>query len=154
MEYVSETLSRTDPGAPIEQVDPSLAPGARVRVQSSHTGMRSRLWKVVTVDGQEVERTLLSTDTYNASKAIYRVGPAAPPQPVEPQPEQPAETQPAAPVEGVEGGPGVAMPQPETAPAPQPETTPAPQPETAPAPQPEAAPTPQPETTPAPGPGA
>ena len=154
VEYVSETLSRTDPGAPIEQVDPSLAPGARVRVQSSHTGMRSRLWKVVTVDGQEVERTLLSTDTYNASKAIYRVGPAAPPQPAETQPEQPAETQPAAPVEGVEGGPGVAMPQPETAPAPQPEITPAPQPGTASAPQPEAAPAPQPEAVPAPGPGA
>ena len=56
--------------------DNSLAPGAKVKVQSAHTGYKSRLWKVVTVDGVEQERTLLNEDTYNASKAIYRVGPA------------------------------------------------------------------------------
>ena len=68
--------------------DKSLAPGAKVKVQSAHTGYKSRLWKVVTVDGVEQERTLLNEDTYNASKAIYRVGPAhAAPAPV---PEQTA----------------------------------------------------------------
>ena len=42
----------------------------------------------MTVDGVEQERTLLNEDTYNASKAIYRVGPAhAAPAPV---PEQTA----------------------------------------------------------------
>ncbi len=76
--YVSETLGTINPGDPQLIVDNSLAPGQRVRVQSSHTGRRSRLWKVVTVDGEETERTLLNTDTYNASKAVYRVGPAAP----------------------------------------------------------------------------
>lgn len=87
VEFVSETLKVNDPGAPQEIPDPSLAPGARVRVQSGHTGLKSRLWKVVKVDGVETERTLLNTDTYNASKAIYRVGPAAP----EPVPEVPAD---------------------------------------------------------------
>lgn len=68
--------------------DKSLAPGAKVKVQSAHTGYKSRLWKVVTVDGVEQERTLLNEDTYNASKAIYRAGPAhAAPAPV---PEQTA----------------------------------------------------------------
>ena len=107
VEYVSETIKTTDPGEPQVIVDPALAPGARVKVQSSHTGLQSRLWKVVTVDGQEQERTLVSKDTYNASKAIYRVGPEAPVVPETP-PSEP-ETSPAGPVEGVDGGPGVTI---------------------------------------------
>lgn len=78
IKFQSETLSVQDPGEPITHVDPSLAPGARVRVQSSHRGLKSRLWKCVYIDGVETERTLLHTDTYNASKAVYRVGPAVP----------------------------------------------------------------------------
>lgn len=79
IKYVSETLGVTDPGEPITNVDPSLAPGTRVRVQAAHRGVRSRLWKYVYIDGVETESTILHTDTYNASKAIYRVGPEAPP---------------------------------------------------------------------------
>ena len=90
-----------------------------------------------TVDGVEQERTLLNEDTYNASKAIYRVGPSLPVTlPTETQDPtaggtaggetSPAET---GPVTGVDGGPGVS-PQPsgqdsgtgggESAPAPAP----------------------------------
>ena len=125
LKFQSETLSVQNPGDPITKVDPSLAPGARVRVQSSHRGLKSRLWKCVYIDGVETERTLLHTDTYNASKAVYRVGPAVPAAPAIPAlpPEgAPAEgtpgesvpaadsgmeAQPSAPVEGIEGGPGV-----------------------------------------------
>lgn len=90
VEYISETLGTTDPGAPQEKVDNSLAPGTRKQVQSAHTGLKSRLWKVVTVDGVETERTILHTDTYNASKAIVLVGPkAATPQTQPTTPEQP-----------------------------------------------------------------
>jgi hypothetical protein len=71
-------LSTTDPGAPTERVDNSLAPGTRKQVQSAHIGRKSRLWKVVTVDGVETERTLLNEDTYNPAKAIVLVGPAVP----------------------------------------------------------------------------
>ena len=78
IKYVSETLSVTDPGAPTEQPDPTLPPGTRKQVQSAHKGMKSRLWKYVYVDGVEKEKTLLHTDTYNASKAIVKVGPALP----------------------------------------------------------------------------
>ncbi len=108
VEYVSETLGSTSPGEPQLIVDNSLAPGARVKVQSSHTGLRSRLWKVVTVDGVETERTLLHTDSYNASKAIYRVGPTPVAAPVEstPAPSEEQSTEPVI-IEGINGGPGV-----------------------------------------------
>lgn len=116
IKYVSETLSVQDPGEPITQLDSSLQPGARVQVQSSHKGLKSRLWKYVYVDGVETEKTILHTDTYNASKAIYRVGPAAPAPvsaevpaetPAETSAGTPAQTEPSAPVFGVDGGPGV-----------------------------------------------
>lgn len=100
VEYVSETLSSFSPGAPAEQVDPSMAPGSRRQVQSAHRGVKSRLWKVVTVDGVETERTLLHTDTYNASKAIVLVGPPVP-VPAEPQPSEAVQPHP-----GQENTPG------------------------------------------------
>lgn len=150
VKYVSETLGSTDPGAPIEKVDTSLRPGTRQKVQSSHTGLKSRLWKYVYVDGVETEKTLLHTDTYNASKAIYLVGPsapaaapAAPTAPAAPAATQPAQTEAAtqpAPVEGVDGGPGVTAPVPAPAPAPTPAPEPAPEPAPAPSPEPQAAP--------------
>ncbi len=86
-DFVSETLSVTDPGAPKEVVDPAMAPGSRKQVQSAHTGIKSRLWKVVYLDGVEQSREILHTDTYNPSKAIIKVGPAAPVS-VTPVPEQ------------------------------------------------------------------
>ena len=105
VEYISETLSKTDPGEPQRKVDNSLKPGQTKQVQSAHIGYKSRLWKVVTVDGVEKERTILHTDTYNPSKAIVLVGPAAPAQPAAPAagqtPAQPSEIAPeqAAPAE-------------------------------------------------------
>lgn len=109
VKYVSETLSVTDPGEPILKPDPSLAPGARVREQSAHKGMKSRLWKYVYVDGVETEKTILHTDTYNASKAIYRVGPEIPAA-------APGETAPETTPEGTVPGTGGAAPD-GTAPA-------------------------------------
>ncbi len=78
VEYISEVISTTDPGAPEQKTDNSLQPGQTKQVQSAHVGYKSRLWKVVTVNGVEKERTILHTDTYNPSKAIVLVGPAAP----------------------------------------------------------------------------
>lgn len=118
LQFESETLQRIDPGEPVEQPDPSLAPGQRVKVQSGHVGLKSRLFKCVYLDGELVERTLLNSDSYNASKAIYRVGPEAltPELPVglpsETPPEtepQPTESQPANPYpvgSGYGNGPG------------------------------------------------
>lgn len=74
--FESETLSTVNPGNPKEVLNPALPPGTRKQVQSAHRGLKSRLWKIVTIDGVETERQLLSTDTYNASPAIVQVGPA------------------------------------------------------------------------------
>lgn len=130
IKFVSETLGTTDPGEPITKVDGSLKPGAKVREQSSHKGIKSRLWKYVYVDGVEQEKEILHTDTYAASKAIYRVGPAAPAStaPATPPPTVPEQTAPPVetapvvtePVTGVHGGPGVTQAPAEPAPAPGP----------------------------------
>ena len=80
------------------------------------------------MDGVEQERTLLNKDTYNASKAIYRVGPALPAiVPPDPIMTAPVETAPVetAPATGVDGGPGVTQPTPEN-PAPAAPADPAP----------------------------
>lgn len=120
MSFESKTISVNDPGAPKEQLDTTLAPGTRKQVQSAHTGLKSELWKVVTVDGVETERTLLNKDTYMASKAIVLVGPELPAEtvPAETTPipgdagtsETPSSEIPSAPVEGANGGPGVSAP--------------------------------------------
>ena len=42
--------------------------------QSSHTGYKARLWKVVTVDGVEQSREVFNNSTYKASPKIITVG--------------------------------------------------------------------------------
>ena len=120
VKFESKTLQWINPGDPIEQPDPTLQPGQRVQVQSSHTGIRSELYKCVYVDGELQERTLLNKDSYNASKAIYNVGPALPAEsaPAEGTPaEGTVPTAPEAPVtpaptEPQPAGPGAAAPAP------------------------------------------
>ncbi len=131
VKFESKTLQWISPGDPIEQPDPTLQPGQRVQVQSSHTGIRSELYKCVYVDGVLQERTLLNKDSYNASKAIYNVGPALPAEPAPTVPEAPAETtpvetQPAGP--GAAAGPGAVSPSPAATPAGPGASTPAPTP--------------------------
>ena len=127
VKFESKTLQWISPGDPIEQPDPTLQPGQRVQVQSSHTGIRSELYKCVYVDGVLQERTLLNKDSYNSSKAIYNVGPALPVEPAPAEgntptvpeaptaPAAPAETQPAGP--GAVSGPGAVNPSPSVGPA-------------------------------------
>ena len=130
VEFVSETLGTTDPGTPVEKPDPSLAPGARVKESSGHVGKKSRLWKVVYENGVETGREILHTDTYMASKAVYRVGPAAPSVPAVTEPSAPAETQPQenAPVQEQPSGPAGPASEPVSpaAPAADPASVPAP----------------------------
>lgn len=105
--FQSETLQTISPGAPKEVTNASLAPGARVQIQSAHTGLKSRLWKIVSVDGVEQERTIVSSDTYNASPAIVQVGPPVAVPPAAGQVVPGAEGQPDVPgTEGLEGGLG------------------------------------------------
>ena len=72
-----------------------------MKVESGHTGLKSKLYKCVYVDGKLQDRTLLNSDTYNASKTVYRVGTGAA-APVETTPAEtaaPAETEAVAPAE-------------------------------------------------------
>lgn len=75
IKFESETLEVIAQGAPITKLDNSLAPGTKITEQAGHSGTKSRLWKIISIDGIETERTLLHTDTYNATQAILRVGP-------------------------------------------------------------------------------
>lgn len=108
--FVSETLRRVDPGQPEQRLDSSMQPGSSRQIQSAHVGIQSRLWKVVTVDGVETERTVLHTDNYSPSKAIVLVGPPVPqadqPATAIPAPSQ-SETTVSESIEGINGGPGV-----------------------------------------------
>ena len=98
--FESETISTT-PSPTQEIQDPSLPAGKRVKVESGHTGLKSKLYKCVYVDGKLQDRTLLNSDTYNASKSVYRVGTGAA-VPVETTPAEtaaPTETEAVAPAE-------------------------------------------------------
>ncbi len=98
--FESETISTT-PSPTQEIQDPSLPAGKRVKVESGHTGLKSKLYKCVYVDGKLQDRTLLNSDTYNASKTVYRVGTGAA-APVETTPAEtaaPTETEAVAPAE-------------------------------------------------------
>ncbi|MDO4788788.1 MAG: VanW family protein [Johnsonella sp.] len=77
VEYVSEILSSTPAGITYKD-DPSLPAGTQVKESSGHNGRKSRLWKVIKIGGVEVERVLVSTDTYITSNAIYRRGTGVP----------------------------------------------------------------------------
>ncbi|MCD8364738.1 MAG: VanW family protein [Clostridiales bacterium] len=70
--FVSETTSTTE--ATVEFRATSAAIGTVTKVQSSHTGKTARLWKIVTVDGEEESREIFNNTTYSMSPTIYEVG--------------------------------------------------------------------------------
>ncbi len=71
IEFVSDTLSYTEP-KPKEKKDPNLAAGKKRTEGSTHAEVRSRLTKIVKVDGVETERVVINEDHYRGvSKTIY-----------------------------------------------------------------------------------
>lgn len=71
--YISETVSKTEPGVTL-QADGASPVGSIATVQSSHTGYTAKLWKVVTVNGLEESRTEFNSSRYNPSNKILAVG--------------------------------------------------------------------------------
>ncbi len=69
--FESETLSTT-PSPTQEIQDPSLPAGQRVKVESGHTGLKSKLYKCVYVGGQLQERTLLNSDIQRVKDCLPR----------------------------------------------------------------------------------
>ncbi len=70
--YVSEIIDSTDPGVEFKTVDAPI--GHVKRLQGSHAGKKAKLWKIVTVNGEEVSKDVFNNSTYRASPAIYEVG--------------------------------------------------------------------------------
>ena len=61
-------------GAPIEEVDPALSPGARVQLERAHDGIDATLVRVIARPGSEPEREEFLS-RYHPWPARYRVGP-------------------------------------------------------------------------------
>lgn len=75
IEFVSETLSQTDPASNIKLVaktDQNV--GYLAQVQSPHQGLSAVLWKNVYYDGVLSDTIQVNSSTYQASPAIYEVG--------------------------------------------------------------------------------
>ncbi len=76
VEFVSETLSETDPG--VQYVAEATLPIGTVSTrQQAHIGKKATLWKIVTVNGKEVSREQFNKSTYQASPKIVVVGVAS-----------------------------------------------------------------------------
>ena len=124
IEISTKILSYT-PFKVIREEDSSLAPGKEKVVQKGMNGCKSITYKIVKLNGKEISRTVLSSDTYDAMNKIVKVG-------VNKTVETSTEPEP--------------TPAPEPTPEPEPTPTPEPTPEPGPTPTPE--PTPDPEPTP------
>lgn len=74
--YESEKLSETVPEGDKIVADPS-APIGSISTQSAHTGYTGKLWKIVTVDGKETERTEVNRSTYLPAPRTATVGTAS-----------------------------------------------------------------------------
>lgn len=73
IEFESKTISVKSPGK-VETKDSTLEAGKKIVTQSGTTGYVAELWKVVSIDGKETERTKVNTSTYNSTPTKVRVG--------------------------------------------------------------------------------
>lgn len=91
VEFVSEVIKETPKGRTYRN-DPSRPEGYLRKESDGHKGRVSKLWKVVSENGVEVSRELISSDTYRMANDIYIRGtgvpaPAPTPAPTESSPE-------------------------------------------------------------------
>lgn len=75
VKYESEVLSTTE--STKKFVASSDALGTIKKTSSGHTGMKAKLWKIVTENGQEVSREAVNSSNYQASASTYSVGTAS-----------------------------------------------------------------------------
>lgn len=71
--YESKILSTTAPGPEVIVADAGQPVGV-VSVQSAYTGYKAELWKIVTVDGVETERTQINSSSYKMVPRTATVG--------------------------------------------------------------------------------
>ena len=123
VDIVTSTLSYI-PYKTIYEEDKSLNPGQEEVVQKGMNGCKSITYKVLKLNGKEVSREVLSSDTYDAMNKIIKKGPE----------------------KTVETNNNVIVEKPIVQPTPTPEPEPTPEP--IPEPEPTPVPTPNPEPTP------
>ena len=75
VEISSKILSYT-PFKVIKENDSSLAPGKERVTQNGMNGCKSITYKILKLNGKEVSRTVLSSDTYDPMNKIIKVGPS------------------------------------------------------------------------------
>lgn len=75
IDFVSEETSKTDPGITFKY-DSTKPAGTMTKEQGPHTGYTARLWKVVSVNGQEQSRNVFNNSTYKPGNTIFAIGSA------------------------------------------------------------------------------
>lgn len=75
LEFESVDIETMEPAGEKVVAD-SSEPAGYTRRQGAHIGYKSELYKIVKVDGNETERTLVNRSTYNAVPATLTVGTA------------------------------------------------------------------------------
>jgi vancomycin resistance protein YoaR len=73
VQYISETLTTTQPGADEITASSAMAVG-EISVQSAHIGYTAQLWRVITENGVEVSREVINKSTYKAAARSATVG--------------------------------------------------------------------------------
>ena len=72
--YESKVLEVINPPGELLYANASQPIGYLVRSDSAHIGYKAQLWKVVTENGVEVERTQVNSSSYKMVPASYQVG--------------------------------------------------------------------------------
>ena len=73
IEFISETTSVRPPGEKIIK-DKTMEEGKKKVEENGRTGYSARLWKVIRVDGEEVDRVQINSSSYQSVKKVVRVG--------------------------------------------------------------------------------
>ena len=73
VEYISETLEVINPGPDVINID-GTKPVGEIIVSSAYTGYKSKLWKVVKVNGVEQSREQVNSSNYKAVARMATVG--------------------------------------------------------------------------------
>lgn len=73
IEFYSQTLSSTPPKEK-KVKDDTLEEGKEKVIQKGHTGYKTKLWKIIKVDGKETDRVLINSSSYAASTKEIAVG--------------------------------------------------------------------------------
>lgn len=68
-------IEPVEPAEEVEEEDPTLAPGTRVKAQEPKIGYRVEVWRVFYRNNREVGRERISRDYYRPRPLIWKVGP-------------------------------------------------------------------------------